>query len=74
MMRGTKVVRLEPLSDPPSTTRRVAREEAGPGQLAMSAPAKITALNPKAAVQRYMQVNSRPGFFCWAEMGPHTHT
>ena len=74
MMPGTKVVRLEPLSDPPSTTRRGASEEAGPRQLAMStSPARLTVLNPKAAVQRYMQVNSRPGFFAglrWA----HTRT
>ncbi|KAJ1474787.1 hypothetical protein T484DRAFT_1830934, partial [Baffinella frigidus] len=60
-MSGTKGVRLEALSDPPSTTKRGAREEAmsggagGAAGTAVSRPARLTSLNPKAAVQRYMQ-------------------
>ncbi|KAJ1481964.1 hypothetical protein T484DRAFT_1805643 [Baffinella frigidus] len=60
-MAGTKGVRLESLSDPPSTTNRGARVEAmsrGAGRAAgtaVSRPARLTSLNPKAAVQRYMQ-------------------
>ena len=73
MMLGKKGMRLDPLGDPPSTARRGAREEVGPGQLAMSMPrsvggtavtavsrpAQLTSLKSKAAVQRYMQVRTR---------------
>ncbi|KAJ1480852.1 hypothetical protein T484DRAFT_1809523 [Baffinella frigidus] len=60
-MVGTKGVRLEPLSDPSSTTNRGARVEVmslragGAAGTAVSRPARLTSLNPKAAVQRYMQ-------------------
>ena len=70
-MPGKNGMRLDPLDDPPSTARRGARE-VGPGQLmsmprsvggtavtALSRPARLTSLNPKAAVQRYMQVRTR---------------
>ena len=73
MMLGKNGKRLDPLGDPPSTARRGSREEVGPGQLAMSMPrsvggtaltaasrpARLTSLNSKAAVQRYMQVRTR---------------
>ncbi|KAJ1481747.1 hypothetical protein T484DRAFT_2707359 [Baffinella frigidus] len=57
-MAGTKGVRLEPLSDPPSTSAReeaMARGAGGATGTAVSRPARLTSLQPKAAVQRYMQ-------------------